>query len=188
MRRRLVTWIAALGVIVAAGVVIALGPEEETSQSPFETAVALGEHGVGRDIEVTFESITAAQVVSTEFGDWVGETEGVWIAVELTATSVLDRSSVYGWLLVDDHIWDGSTRGDSDAMEGHGISAGLPETGTLLFEVPRELLETATNARILVANTSDWRLDSAISIAVDLTSLTVQDEHVFPAPTRVPLA
>lgn len=184
---RLVTWIVALAVIVAAGVVIALGPEDETSQAPFETVVALGQHGTGRDIAVTFDDVRAARVVEAESGEWTGETEGVWIAVDLTATSLLDQSAIHGWLVVDEFIFDGSTRAEENGLEGAVLSAGLPEAGTLLFEVPQELLETASGARILVAFGSDWRLDSAISLPVDLTTLDVEGSYVVAPPVRVPL-
>ena len=184
---RLVTWVVALAVIVAAGVVIALGPEDETSQAPFETVVALGQPGTGRDIAVTFDDVRAVTLVEAESGDWTGETEGVWIAVDLTATSLLDQSGMHGWLVVDDYIFDASTRAESNGMEERVLSAGLPERGTLLFEVPRNLLDTASGARILVASGSDWRLDSAITLPVDLTSLDVESTYVFAAPTRVPL-
>lgn len=185
---RLVTWIVALAVIVAAGVVIALGPQEETSQAPFETVVTLGQLGTGRDIAVTFDEVRAVSVVEAESGDWTGETEGVWIAVDLTATSLTDQSGMHGWLVVDDYIFDASTRAESNGMEGWVLSAGLPEQGTLLFEVPRDLLETASGARILVASGADWRLDSAISLPVDLTTLAVESNYVFAPPTRVPLS
>lgn len=174
MIARILPWVVAVALLVGAGVVVALEPSEQLAQGPFVVDVGLGEQGTGRTIEATIHDVRVAERVELETSDgWTGATEGVWVVADVTAQSLLDSAGVQGFLLVGDNEFRGSERLDTEGLESAVLSPGIPVTGTLVFEIPRELLAQAHSARVMVGLSPDWRLDSIIATTVDLSSLTV---------------
>jgi hypothetical protein len=57
--------------------------------------------------------------------------------------------------------------------------AGIPQRGSLLFEIPLSALDSpgASQASIVLLDTGDARLDSVPVIVVDLTTLEVSDRQ-----------
>jgi len=183
---RFVPWLIALGLFAVAGVVVALEPGEQTSQGPFVTEVALDEHGLGRNIEATIRDVRLADVVDLDTLDgWHGTTEGVWVVAEVTAASRLENQGLTSFLLIGDLKFTGSERMEYDGLESAILSPGIPTTGTVLFEIPRELAETTTSARVMIGLNRDWRLDSVIGTTVDLSALTVEPEITVSANAKV---
>ncbi len=173
MIARVLPWIIAAALLVGAGLVVALEPSEQLAQGPFVVDVSLGEQGIGRNIEATIHDVRVAGRVELTSDGWTGATEGVWVVADVTAQSLLDSAGVQGFLLVGDDEFRGSERLDTDGLESAVLSPGIPVTGTLVFEIPRELLAQAHSARVMVGLSPDWRLDSIIATTVDLSSLTV---------------
>jgi hypothetical protein len=150
-------------------------------QGPFFVNVGLDEKGTGRNIEATIHSVALADTVELDDIDaWKGETEGVWVVADVTAASRVGRGSVRSFLLIGEYEFRGSERMDVDGLETWTLTPGIPAHGPILFEIPRELLEEATSARLVIGTNSDWRLDSVISTTVDLASLPVEDELLVP--------
>lgn len=174
MITRVVPWIIAGALLVGAGVVVALEPSEQLAQGPFVVDVGIDEQGSGRNIEATIHDVRVAEQVELDTSEgWTGETEGVWVVADVTAQSILDSAGVQGFLLVGDYEFRGSERLDTDGLESAVLSPGIPVTGALVFEIPRDLLAQAHSARVMVGLSADWRLDSIIATTVDLSSLTV---------------
>ena len=174
-------WPVAAAIIIGAGAVVAIKPPEQMVQGPFFVNVALDERGTGRNIQATFHSVALADTVALDSVDgWVGDTEGVWVAADVTASSLVGRGSVRAFLLIGDYEFRGSERMDGDGLESWTLTPGIPARGTVLFEVPRALLDTATSARLVIGTNSDWRLDSVIATTVDLTALDTQEELTLP--------
>lgn len=167
---RVAAWCAGIALIVGAGVVVALEPGEQVRQSPFVVDRAIGERGIGRNLDVRYESVRLADSVTN--GDWTGTTSGVWVVVDLVAMNRVEPTGLQSFLVIGDLEFRGSERLGSDGIESATLTPGIPTRGTLLFEIPRELAEQTSDARILVATMSDWRLDSAIGTTVDLSALT----------------
>jgi hypothetical protein len=180
---RLVSWVIAIGILVLAGVVVALEPPEQAEQGPFVVDVAQDALGVGRNIEATISNVRLANVVELdEIDGWRGETEGVWVVADVTAATRANPTGLSSFLLIDDLEFRGSDRMGTDGIESWILATGIPTTGTVLFEIPLELAERTTAARVMVGTSGDWRLDSVISTTVDLSALAVDSTAVV-APT-----
>ena len=59
----------------------------------------------------------------------------------------------------------------SDGIESAVLAPGIPTSGTIMFEIPRELASQTSSARVLISTNSDWRLDSAVQTTVDVSAL-----------------
>lgn len=183
---RVVSWLVAIGILVIAGVVVALEPPEQLEQAPFIVNTRIGEEGVGRNIQATFSDVRLANVVELdEFEGWRGTTEGVWVVATIDVQSRVDSTGVTSFLLIDDLEFRGSERLDLEGLESWRLLAGIPTTGTVLFEIPRELADRTTEARVMIGTSSDWRLDSVISTTVDLSALDVQPTVLVAPAARV---
>lgn len=185
--KRLIPFLIGAALLVGAALVHLVEPPEEIRQGPFEVSVQQGQNGVGRNIEVTFENLRFAETVESpdQFEPWVGETEGTWLVVDIVAQSRVEPVAVRSVLLIDGLQISGSPRGDDAGLERAALSPGLPIAGSLLFEVPSELLELS-EARVLVMVNTDWRLDSAISFAFNPSSIEVEPRVLIAEQVRVP--
>lgn len=182
---RVVSWLVAIGVLVLAGVVVALEPPEQLEQGPFVVNTTLGDEGVGRNIEATFTDVRlASEVELDDFEGWRGTTEGVWVVATVSVQARVESTGVTSFLLIDDLEFRGSERLDLDGLESWRILAGIPTTGTVLFEIPRELADRTTAARVMIGTNSDWRLDSVISTTVDLSALEIEPTVLVAAAAR----
>ncbi len=185
---RVTTWVLAVGILVLAGIVVASEPSEQLQQGPFVVETAFGDRATGRNVEVTISDVRLADVVELdEFEGWRGETEGVWVVATVTASTRLQARPLTGFLLIDDLEFRGSDRMDADGLESWQLLPGIPTTGTVLFEIPRELAQSTVSARLLFGANPDWRLDSIIGTTVDLSSLAVERTIVVaPAHREAP--
>ena len=182
---RLVSWVVAIGILVLAGVVVALEPPEQAEQGPFVVDVAQGSLGTGRNIEATISNVRLANVVELdEFDGWRGETDGVWVVADVTVATRVEPAGLTSFLLIDDLEFRGSDRMNTDGIESWTLTTAIPTAGSVLFEIPAELAQNATAARVMLATNGDWRLDSVISTTVDLSALAVDPTAVVPLATR----
>jgi hypothetical protein len=183
---RLVSGAVGLALVIAAGVVIAVEPPEEIRQAPIEILVGLGERGIGRNIDVTYLDVRLAKTVTADaYTPWIGTTEGTWVVIDLEAATVLEPSGVHSWLLIDGLLIEGSTRADQGGMEDNVVSPGMTVAGSILFEIPDDVLD-ATSARVVTSMSSDWRLDSSIAMTFDPSSLSPAATVSIVSPALVP--
>jgi hypothetical protein len=185
---RAISWLAAAGILVLAGVVVAVEPSEQLQQGPFVVETTLGDRGTGRNIEATISEVRLATVVELDEVDgWRGTTEGVWVVATVTAATRAEAAGLTGFLLIDGLEFRGSERLDLDGLQSWQLVPGIPTTGTVLFEIPESLAETAHDARLLVGLNPDWRLDSVVGTTVDLAALSVESTVlVSPALREAP--
>ena len=178
---RFVTWVIGLALIVGAGIVVALEPGEQVRQSPFVVEVPLGETGVGRNIQVEFTDVQLAQAVVIE-GETV-TTNGIWLVLDIVAMNRTESTGLQSFLLLDGLEVRGSERLEY-GIESEILVPGIPTSGSIFFEIPRDRVASGSSARILIGANSDWRLDSAIGITLDLTALTPLSEFEPTPATR----
>lgn len=185
--RRLIPIAIGVLLLVAAALVHAASPVAEVRLGPFQVVVGQGEKGVGRNVEATFENVRFAESVEVtdSFSPWVGETEGMWLVVDMVVATRLEPSGIHGFLLVDGLKIPGSTRPGVSVLEDGVQAPGLPEVGVMLFEVPPYVTDL-TEARLFVTSQSDWRLDSAIVLPFNPSSVEVESHIRFAEPERVP--
>lgn len=169
---RPITWIAAAGILVAAGAVVLLEPGEQLAQGPIVVEVPLGQEGEGRNIAATFDDVRLGENVELDATGSQYTTEGVWVAVDLVARSVVSPTGLKSVLVIDGQQFLGSDRLDTDGIESWTLAPGLPTAGTVVFEIPPDLADRV--AQVRVSGSGEARLDSVIATTVDLSTLDVE--------------
>lgn len=164
-------WAIGGGLIVLAWFTAVVTPGEEESQAPFPVAAAIGEPATGRNLTATVTDMQrTAQVVAAD--GW--RAEGNWLVVDLQAASVISEGGVIKHAILE---IGGVRFGASDRPESlldAAMTAGLPQIGSLAFELPPDL--TAGASRLELALAGDVRLDSMIVLSFDLADVPVVDE------------
>ena len=159
-----------VALIAAAFVVRLTQPSDEARQAPFVASAVLGQAVEGRDLVLTAHAVYLADRVTAP--SWAGLTEGIWLVVDATIGSKVGIATPYATLTVGGLQYTSSDRPD-DAALGASLSPGLPQTGSFVFELPLSALEgpDATHAVVRFATAFQVRLDSAIDLTLDLTTL-----------------
>ncbi|WP_109209021.1 MULTISPECIES: hypothetical protein [Microbacterium] len=158
-----VAWSLGVGFIVAAWFVALATPDEQQAQSAFAVAAAVGEEATGRNVAVTITDLRRASEVSA--GGW--SAEGNWLVVDLDAAAVVAEENAHlnhAMLEIDGVRFSASDRPDS--LSRAALSAGVPVSGSLAFELPEGL--DAGTGTLELALAADTRLDSMIVLEVDL--------------------
>ncbi|MGD8166582.1 hypothetical protein ACEXOS_005110 [Herbiconiux sp. P16] len=182
---------ALVAVLVVAGIVSHTAPTEAFWQAPIPVTGVLGEPVTGRNIQATVTGVRAADSVTASTG-WTGETTGVWVVVDASVEAVVtDSGALLGTaqLQIGDRVYSASERPDYGTIAQKSLYTGIPSTGPLMFEVPRDILSEASakDAQIQLAVDSDPRVDSLVVVPVDLTALEIEpsietDEPEWGAP------
>lgn len=172
------SWTVGAALVVAAWLVTFATPPVDARDAPFVVTATAGVPAAGRDIAVTvheFRRARSISAVATAGGEW--SAEGNWLVVDLDAASVVTTTGVLMNLatlrLDDGRLYEASTRPES--LYRHALTAGIPRTGSIVFELPAAL-EAGTATLRLGLNVDD-RLDSVIEIEVPMTSLEVAAEE-----------
>lgn len=168
---RWAAWAIGAGLVVAAWFVALVTPGEDQTQSAFPVTVAVGEEGVGRNIAATVTDIR--RVGELTAGDW--SDEGNWLVVDLDVASVVSEFGVlvsFAEISIDGVRYSASERPDS--LRQQGLSAGVPRSGSLAFELPDDL-ETG-EATFQLAVDGDTRLDSVIVVPFDLAEVPLSSD------------
>jgi hypothetical protein len=166
-----------VGVLTIAWFVADTTPTDEVWQGPIVVSGDIGETLTGRNIEAVVSEVRIAESVTASNG-WAGPTTGVWVVADTGVSAVVDDLGVSlgtAVLVIDDVTYSASERPDDGTIARQGLTTGIPLSGPLMFEVPRELVESeaATAATIQLAIDGDPRADSLLAIEVDLGALPV---------------
>jgi hypothetical protein len=181
--RRVIHGVLAAALLVIASLLFTLAPSDRQNQAPVEIPVSIGQTGLGRNIETTVHGIRLAEVVTTSgFTPWTGTTPGVWVVVDATVSNVVDPTSLSAWLGVDGLSYEASTRPDFDSLEGLVLSPGIPTIGSVLFEIPRDVIDAREPVTFTFASSHDLRLDSAIVLSVRLDDLAIEPVIALESP------
>lgn len=171
------SWTVGAALVVAAWFVTFATPPVDARDAPFVVTATAGVPAAGRDIAVTVHDFRRARSISaaTAGGEW--SAEGNWLVVDLDAASVVTTTGILMNLatlrLDDGRLYEASTRPES--LYRHALTAGIPRTGSIAFELPAAL--EARTATLRLGLNGDDRLDSVIEIEVPLTSLEVAVEE-----------
>lgn len=186
-RRRFVPAVGMLAAIALVGVAFLVRltqPSDERLVQPFVTTATFDEAVEGRDL--TFEAHDAYLVDRLTTPDWVGETDGVWLVIDATIGAKLGVATPYATLTMGDLLFDASDRA-GDAALGEPLEAGLPQGGSFVFELPRDLVEGPEGRDVMVrfATAFQVRLDSAIDMRLDLGDLRHETSAALQPPGMV---
>lgn len=158
--------------LVAAGLVTHTIPFTEDWSHPLEVRGKVGDMLVGRNLQVTIENPRLTDRL--ESSSWVGETDGVWVVMDVTAQQVVaDVGLLEARLDIDGTSYAASTRPDADVISDHSLLTGIPTRGEVAFEIPADALTRA--ARVEFALNDDTRGDSVIVVPLELSALDRSD-------------
>lgn len=166
-------WAIGAGLIVVAWFVALVTPGEEQAQAPFTVAAAIGEPATGRNLAATITDLVRASSVSDADG-WTAE--GNWLVVDVEAAAVMTEEGAllnHAMLEIDGIRFSASDRPGS--LLDAGMTADIPQVGSLAFELPQDLKSGA--GRLELALAADVRLDSLIVLPFDLADVPVVDER-----------
>ncbi|KAF2416148.1 DUF4352 domain-containing protein [Microbacterium sp. B35-30] len=172
---RWAAWSIGAGLVVAAWFVALVTPGEEQIQGPMPLVAAVGEEAVARNIAATVTDVRRTSELHA--GDW--SAEGNWVVVELDVASVASEDLVslnHAELVVDGVRYGASDRPDS--LRKEQLSAGIPTSGGLAFELPADL--ASGDATLELAVSSDRRLDSMIMLDFDLAAVPTAPRDELP--------
>lgn len=168
--------LSALGLLVclvASGVLLDTAPDARRQQSAMLVRAVEGESTLaGRNLDVTLGMVRVVDLPVAESGSrrWEGATPGTWVAVDVSAECVYEKCSLgHASLVVGDESWSATERTPYVAMqEGESLLVQIPREGTLLFEVPQDVVDEQAELRLAVQ--ADTRLDSLLVFPLDLPS------------------
>ncbi|GAA2834318.1 hypothetical protein FB468_2459 [Leucobacter komagatae] len=175
--RAVAAWGGGLLLLVLASLLLRAVPSDADSERPFVVTAAVGEAATARTFTVT---VTDAGLADTlRAGDW--EQPGNWLVVDLSvegagsdATSYLGRAAFV--LGTGAGVGPGAESGRREyraserflSLVNGPLVTGVPQTGSIAFELPAG---AAGQGAIEFAQHGDTRLDSLVSVALDLDEL-----------------
>lgn len=183
-RSAAVTVVLTVALVGAAFLVRLTEPSDEQSQEPFVSGAEFGQQAEGRDLTIVADDAYLADRLTSP--DWIGETPGVWLVVDATIGAKLGNTVPYVTLRVGELTYVISSRA-GDAALGGPLDAGLPQQGSFVFEIPRELVDSpdAAHAVVRFSNGYRVRLDSAIDLELDLSELRHEKSVALSEPGLV---
>ena len=178
--RDLGSWALAVLLLAAGGVVVATTLPSDAGEEPFAVHVALGERGVGRNIDVTVQDVRFVHALSEPPSPYTAlpttpwTATGNWLVVDLDAAAVRTQQAAWlnGVLLeTDGRTFQASERPES--LYRTPLVPGVPRRGSVAFELPDGLRPGP--ATLAFSISADPRSDSQIRVAIDLADVPVQE-------------
>lgn len=176
--KRALGWTAGVAFVAASWFVAAATPAgEDRLADPFVVTADVGESVTGRNIGATVHEMTIADRVT--YDGWFGE--GTWLVVNLDAWAIETESpgALSGvYLVIGERTFRASERPGSYDTEASlfrtGLHLGIPQTGSLAFELPADVLEDQGTLQLAISDFLD--ADSVIEVPVDFAALPHTDE------------
>jgi hypothetical protein len=170
---RLAGWAAAIALLGASAVLVAVTPTDIST--PFELTGRAGDRIPTRLAEIEVVDVHLAERLNITYDDVDGSTHGVWLVVDARVTPTQDpiylsdsTVRIHGvTYAVNDSILG------TDSMIGQRFGAGITREGPFVFELPRQAIEGASTATVVITPSSDARLDTVAAVVVDLEGLDV---------------
>lgn len=160
-------WLVGGLLITGAWFVVGATPSTGETTKPFEVNTTMDQWGTGRNIAVRVTDATWADAVDDGF--W--RADGNWLVVTVEAEAVVDDETGYlamSDLVVDDVRFETTDRSYA-TMRSEALETGIPQVGTLAFELPDNVV--GGNAELRFSASSDPALDSVIVVALDLDDI-----------------
>lgn len=176
--RRATVVLLSVALVAAAVLVRATTPDAGLREAPFVERASLGVTAPSRELDVRMLTVGVAETLGS--GDEELTTSGVWVVAALTAAAVNDPTGVQATLLVDGRSYAATGRLGGATLDSGYVDPGLPQSGVVAFEVPRELVDAGRTVVIRISASSAPRLDAVVDLAVDLGELGVQRSIAVP--------
>lgn len=192
-RGRFAEGLASIGSLTGAGLLILValavgslipGSDEDVDhqERPFAVRGAVGDTRSTRDLDVRVTGVRGAGKIKDD--ERTHDTGGVWIIVKLRVATRTEAG-----LIPYAAVRDGKGRTFrlssriEQSLDGRTLQPGIPLTGELVFEVPRD---AASDLTVLFADSSlDRRMDLQVEIALPKVDRATVDRWAAAAPTTV---
>jgi hypothetical protein len=192
-RRRLITWPAALLLIVAtvvAGRLILVNtPIGDDYNRPFIHSGRMGEAVDGRTFVATVLSVRGGRSLAQIFDPVT--TDGIFLLVKVRLSAYDEEVAVSYQALVDRNgfIYEPPVR-DFNVMQGHRLQPRIPVAGELLFEVPESAAAGGLTLRLSTygfgTNSHQVVVEIPLTItATDVATWSRNTEPIRPMPPEV---
>lgn len=174
-------WVGGLAVgalLVASALAVATAPDNAAVIAPFAITGPAGEPVSSRTLTVTVNGVALTESLLVKYRDLPAiDTDGVWVVVDTTISANLGTEGL-GYV----ELWIGDVHYRvADVLPPPTplqltYGAGVPQRGSLVFELPREALDApgAARATVVFLPRLDSSLDSAPVIGIDLTGIDVR--------------
>jgi hypothetical protein len=172
--------------VAAALVVSVLAPADVQQQQPFVSVIpALGTEVQTQKFSATVSELRLTNRVQTP--EWVGATDGVWLVIDMEFARRLDTGGIDGSLRIGERDYVPSARPDTASINDGAIGdAGLPWTGSMLFELPESALSApGADVATLQLSTGEVRLAGVLEYTFDFGGIDRTDSITILEPERV---
>lgn len=174
--KRWLVWVIGIALTAAAWCVIQVTPDREIAEAPFPVRASVGEEATARAFAVTASDPRVGERAVA--GGW--QADGTWLVVDLRVDgrgAEFDAlgggaALLYAEFVVDDVAYRASERPSSLLQTRPRV--GVPQVGSVAFELPADLAESSGTLRI--SGDSESRLDSIVEIPLDLAALPHETE------------
>lgn len=168
--RRAWPWILGGALVLVAGAITAITPDDDAVVSPILKSAAVGDSVESRTLIASVDDATFADRVVVPDAEW--STEGNWLVVTVVASAPrteVDAAIRLATLVVGDRVFQASERPKATLISAP-LRVGLDATGTLAFELPPDV--TAGHAELrLTTSYFTAELDDIVAVPLDLGSL-----------------
>lgn len=173
-RTHLGRWAITLVLLIGAWLLVKATLPEGSAQAPFPTIATIGEQASARNLVVTITDVQLAERVSDAEG-W--SADGTWLVVDLDAASV-EKTVLLSHvkLVFEDRTFSETMRGETFAR--HRLIAGVPQSGSLAFELPADAIHSSATLELGAGLPIDGTipLDGVIELEIDLESIPVESQ------------
>lgn len=163
--RRALPWILGIALVIGAGALTVLSPDDDAVVAPIDRRGSAGDEVASRALVAVTGEATFATRIRTDDG-W--EADGHWLVVAVTASAPrteVDAAIRLATLAVDGRVFQSSER-VSTSLVGAPLRVGIGTTGMLAFELPPDIDTGAAELRL---NTSYFTAELDELVVIDLT-------------------
>lgn len=173
MRSRALPWVLGAALVVGAGALVALTPDDDALVAPIERTGAIDETATSRALIATAVDTRFARTVETDDG-W--SADGHWLIVTVIASAPeteVDASIRLATLAVGDRVFQASER-PSASLVGSPLRVGIDTVGMLAFELPPDV-DSGTAELRLTPDFYTAELDDLVVITLPLDGIARED-------------
>ena len=178
--RRILSSVAVVALLGVAAVAVATAPDSERITEPFYETGIVGETVETRLLTVSVDDVTFASEIVLENGGGFGEpdpsytSDGVWVVVDVTAMTSTDSLILSGSLLTVGELSYSAFPLPSPTIGSFTVGSSVPVAGTLVFEIPTSVFESARDARLILKGNFSMPLEQIPLVEVPLAGGVIE--------------
>lgn len=178
--RRALVVVATAALLGVAALAVATAPDSVRITEPFDAHGAVGEPVDTRLLDVEVRQVTVATELVVSYGgtfddpQTVYPSEGVWVVLDVTAASSTDSLILAGSILTVGEFSYSAFALPSPTIESFVVGSDVPVDGNIVFEVPRSVFESATDARVTLKGNFATPLEQIAVVRVPLDQDAVE--------------